>query len=277
MEAVRKLAPTRKVPRAAAPHAVARPVLPPPLVAGNSALFLDIDGTLLELARGPRHVRVDPYVVRLLPALAQTFDGALALITGRTLTDADRLFPRLHVPIAGQHGLVRRSIDGSVHAHPAAPELDRLREDLMRFASRHSGLLIEDKGTTLAVHYRLAPRLASPVHRLVRAHVEYFGDGSWRLLPGKMMVEIAPSGRDKGTAIQEYMDEPPFRGRMPVFVGDDRTDEHGFRATREMDGWAIKVGPGATAAQYRLRDVGAVRRWLAAALDVPVHDARDIR
>jgi trehalose 6-phosphate phosphatase len=271
MVGVRKVASARKGTRTST-----RPA-PPPLVAGLSALFLDIDGTLLELATAPDRVLVDPYVVKLLPALARSFDGALALITGRTLTDADRLFPDLKVPIAGQHGLVRRALDGSVHAHASAPELDRLRTDLLRFASRHGGLLIEDKGTTLAVHYRLAPHLASHVHRIVRSHVADFGDGLWRLQSGKAMVEIAPSGRDKGTAIQEYMDETPFRGRMPVFVGDDRTDEHGFRAVREMDGWSIKVGTGATAAQYRLRDVGAVRQWLAAALETPPHKGEDVR
>ena len=101
---------------------------------------------------------------------------------------------------------------------------------------------------------------------MVRAHVAVAGDASWRLQPGKAMVEIVPSGRDKGTAIQEYMAESPFRGRMPVFVGDDRSDEQGFTAVEDLGGLAIKVGPGRTLARYRLRDVGAVCRWLGAAL-----------
>jgi trehalose 6-phosphate phosphatase len=240
---------------------------PPPLVTAVSAVFLDIDGTLLELSATPDGVHVDTHVSTLLPALARALDGAMAFITGRTLADADRLFPGLGIPVAGQHGLVRRAADGSVHTHPAPPELDRLRADLARFAARHGGLLLEDKGTTLAIHYRLAPRLASHVHRIVRAHVAVAGNGSWRLQPGKAMVEIGPSGRDKGTAIQEFMTEPPFRNRIPVFVGDDHSDEHGFAAIRDMGGWGVKVGSGPTLARYRLRDVAAVRQWLARALD----------
>jgi trehalose 6-phosphate phosphatase len=244
---------------------------PPPLVVADSAVFLDIDGTLVELAATPDGVRVDRAVAYLLPALAEALAGALALITGRTLADADRLFPGF--PVAGLHGLVRRAADGRVDAHPAPPELAALRAEMTNFAARHSGLVFEDKGTTLALHYRQAPRLASHVHRMVRAHVAAAGDASWRLQPGKAMVEIAPSGRDKGTAIQEYMAEPPFRGRMPVFVGDDRSDERGFSAVEDMGGQAIKVGPGRTLARYRLRDVAAVCRWLGAAL-APVAQAR---
>lgn len=246
---------------------------PPPLVAADSAVFLDIDGTLLELAATPDGVRVDRTVAQLLPALAEALAGALALVTGRTLADADRLFPGLMIPVAGQHGLVRRAADGKVVTHPAPPELAALRAELTDFAARHTGLLLEDKGTTLALHYRRAPQLASHVHRMVRAHVAGAGDVSWRLQPGKAMVDIVPSGRDKGTAIREYMAEAPFRGRLPVFVGDDRSDEHGFAAVEDMGGQAIKVGPGRTLARYRLRDVAAVCRWLGAAL-APVPQAR---
>ena len=239
---------------------------PPPLDAAHSALFLDIDGTLLELATTPNGVRVDADVADLLPPLARALEGALALITGRTLADADRLLPGLAVPVAGLHGLVRRAADGMIHAHPAPPELAGLRADLTNFAARHGGLLLEDKGTTLALHYRLAPRLASHVHRIVRSHVAEAGDALWKLQPGKAMVEVGPTGRDKGTAIAEYMTEVPFQGRLPVFVGDDRSDEHGFAAVDGLGGWGVKVGPGPTLARYRLRDVAAVRRWLGAAL-----------
>ena len=242
---------------------------PPPLATPRSAVFLDIDGTLLDLAATPDGVHVDADVTRLLPALAGALAGALALITGRTLADADRLFPGLAVPVAGQHGLVRRGADGVIHTHPAPPGLAGLRADLAVFALRHGGLLLEDKGTTLALHYRLAPQLASHVHRIVRAHVAEAGDASFQLQPGKAMVEIGPSGRDKGTAIREYMAEAPFHGRIPVFVGDDRSDEHGFSAVRDMGGWGVKVGAGPTLARYRLRDVAAVRRWLGDALALP--------
>jgi trehalose 6-phosphate phosphatase len=246
---------------------------PPRLVAAKVAVFLDIDGTLLELAATPDGVLVDADVATLMPALSRRLSGALALITGRTLAGADRLFPGLALPVAGLHGLVRRSADGSVHAQPAPPGMTGLRGELASFAARHGGLLLEDKGSTLALHYRQAPRLASHVYRTMRARVASAG-AAWRLQPGKAMVEIGPRGRDKGTAIREYMTEPPFRGRVPVFVGDDATDEHGFAAVVAMGGWGVKVGRGPTLANYRLRDVTAVREWLGAVLAPPSPESR---
>jgi trehalose 6-phosphate phosphatase len=240
--------------------------LPPPLPP-DCALFLDLDGTLLDLAATPARVRVGHDVAALLRALAATLDGAVALITGRAIADVDRLFPGLCLPVAGQHGCERRAADGTRH-RLATPErgLRRLRADIGRLAGRHSGLLLEDKGSTLALHYRGAPRLAGYLHRAVRELVAAAAaDGTaLQLQSGKDVVEIRPDGRDKGTAILDYLTEPPFAGRTPVFVGDDRTDEHGFAAVLHARGWAVKVGPGATRARYRLADVAAVRLWLAA-------------
>jgi trehalose 6-phosphate phosphatase len=243
-----------------------------PALAADCALFLDIDGTLLELAPTPDGVRVDAGIAALLPALAQRLHGAIALVTGRTLADADRLFRGLALPIAGQHGLERRGADGSLHRHPLSlSTLEQLRDVLSSFAARHDGLYLEDKGATLALHYRQAPQLASLVHRTLRAHMtaELAAESGWRLQPGKSVLEIKPDGRDKGTAILEYMTEPPFAGRLPVFVGDDQTDEYGFAAVMAAGGWAVKVGRGRTYAQFRLSDVAAVHAWLAAL--VPVH------
>jgi trehalose 6-phosphate phosphatase len=256
-----------------APAAVRRrrpPVAPPPLDAG-AALFLDIDGTLLELAPTPAQVRVDGDVAAQLPALARELDGAVALITGRAIADADRLFPGLALPVAGQHGAERRAADGTVFRHRLPmPGIARLRREFARFAARHEGVLLEDKGATLALHYRQAPGLAAHVHRMVRAQTEIGTRRSaWRLQPGKGLVEVRPDGRDKGTAIAEYMAEPPFRGRLPVFLGDDRTDEFGFAAVDRMGGWSVKVGAGPSRARYRLPDVAAVRRWLATPLPAP--------
>jgi len=244
-----------------------RRVAPPPLYAG-CALFLDIDGTLLDLAPTPDRVRVDADVATLLPALWLRLGGAVALITGRAMADAERLFPGVALPIAGQHGLERRAADGSIGRHErSAPGFARLRRELERFAARHEGLLLEDKGATLAMHYRQAPGLASHVHRTLRAQLAAAtGVAAWHLQPGKGILEITPDGHDKGTAIREYMMEQPFRGRVPVFVGDDRTDEYGFGAVTHLGGWAIKVGAGGTCARFRLADVAAVRRWLTAAL-----------
>jgi trehalose 6-phosphate phosphatase len=239
---------------------------PPPPLHDGCALFLDIDGTLLELAPTPDRVRVDAGIAALLPALARHLDGAIALITGRTIADADRLFAGQALPVAGLHGLERRAADGSLHVHrPDLPDLQPLKHELARFVARHEGLLFEDKGAALAVHYRRAPRLASHVHRTVRGRVaRVSARNDLRLQPGKGVVEVKPSGRDKGTAILDYMAEAPFAGRLPVFVGDDRTDEFGFAVVTRAGGWAVKVGRGPTHAQFRLPGVAAVRGWLAA-------------
>ncbi|MEO8344576.1 MAG: trehalose-phosphatase [Betaproteobacteria bacterium] len=230
----------------------------------NCALFLDIDGTLLDLAPTPDSVTVDAGIKTLLPALVLRLAGAVALVTGRALADADQLFPGLSLPVAGQHGLERRTAGGSIHGHESpSPGLRTLHRDLAQFAAKHKGLLLEDKGTSLALHFRLAPRLASFVHRSLKAQLAASGAAKGlHLQPGKGVLEIKPNGRDKGTAILEYMTEPPFAGRLPVFVGDDQTDEYGFAAVMRAGGWAVKVGPGRTRAQFRLPDVAAVRGWL---------------
>jgi trehalose 6-phosphate phosphatase len=244
--------------------------VPPPLDP-RCALFLDVDGTLLDLAAAPDRVRVDAGVAELLARLSRALGGAAALISGRAIADVDRLFPGLRPPIAGQHGLVRRRADGSIRRHrPTSPGIGRLRRELARFAAQHDGLLLEDKGATLALHYRLAPRLASHVHRTMRAALAAVApEGGWRLQPGKRVLEVTPDGRDKGTAVRDYLHEAPFTGRIPVFVGDDRTDEFGFAAAAAAGGWGVKVGPGPTCARYRLRDVAAVRRWLSGLVNAP--------
>ena len=244
----------------------------PPTLRTECALFLDIDGTLLDLAATPSSVTVDQAISALLPALAYRLGGATALITGRTIADADRLFPGLALPVAGQHGAERRGANGVLHSHGEGPQgYGWLRGELLRLVEQYDGLWLEDKGATLALHYRQAPGLASYVHRTVRAMVATSGaaGAEWRLQPGKGIVEIKPAGRDKGAAILDFMAEPVFAGRLPVFVGDDLTDEFGFSAVTMLGGWAIKVGPGLTHAQFRLRDVNAVRRWLAALLRQP--------
>ncbi len=240
---------------------------PPPL-ASASALFLDIDGTLLEFADSHSGARVDADLADMMPALMRKLGGAIAFITGRGIADVDQLFPGLHVPVAGQHGCERRSADGTLHMHaPSPPGLLRMRDALTGFAARHHGLVVEDKGHTLALHYRQAPQLAAHVHRTLRAQIKDASmGGGWRLQPGKGILEVKPEGRDKGTAILDYMREPPFRGRTPAFIGDDATDEYGFAAVAQLGGLAVKVGKGRTTARYRLRDVAAVRRWLRAAL-----------
>ena len=262
------------VPAPRVPPRLRRPG-PPPLVP-HCALFLDIDGTLLDIAATPDLVHVDGRVTGLLPQLARRLGGALALITGRSIADVDRLFPDILLPIAGQHGIERRDAVGAVHRLPAQPGIEPLRRELQQLVAEHDGLVLEDKGATLALHYRQAPRLAPHLHRIVRATVAGTRDADvWRLQPGKGIIEVRPVGRDKGTAIAEYMTEPPFRGRTPVFVGDDRTDEFGFAAVERAGGWAVKVGAGRTHASYRLRDVAAVLQWLGNAVTASAADATE--
>jgi trehalose 6-phosphate phosphatase len=154
-----------------------------------------------------------------------------------------------------------------LHLHaPAKETLARLRLLLATFAARHDGLLFEDKGATLALHYRLAPALADTVHRTVAETVASAAPTGFALQPGKQLIEVRPEDRDKGRAIADFMREPPFAGRRPVFVGDDAGDEHGFSIVQQMQGLSVKVGPGRTRARYRLADVSDVRLWLSAAL-----------
>lgn len=238
---------------------------PPPPLHEGCAVFLDIDGTLLELAPAPDKVNVSEGLVVLLQSLRRRLGGALALITGRAIGDVDRLFPEMRMAIAGQHGCERRDAQGTLHLHASrTATLDRLRVLFTTFAYRHPGLVLEDKGASLALHYRQAPRLAAHVHRTVRETVALSGTTGYRLQPGKCLLELKPDGRDKGSAIRDYMDERPFRGRCPVFIGDDRGDEHGFAVVEGMGGWAIKVGGGRTRARFRLPDVTAVVGWLGA-------------
>lgn len=240
-----------------------RPRPPPPPLDEHCAVFLDIDGTLLELAPAPDQVHVSPALEALLGSLRRRLGGALALVTGRAIGDVDRLFPGMRMAVAGQHGCERRDADGTLHLHAGRTvTLEQLRALFTAFASRHEGLMLEDKGASLALHYRAVPELAAHVHRTMRETVAASGSDGYRLEPGKRLLELRPDARDKGTAIRDFMTEPPFQGRRPVFVGDDRGDEHGFAVVRRMGGWAIKVGPGATRAQHRLADVAAVVGWL---------------
>lgn len=226
------------------------------------ALFLDVDGTLLDIADTPDAVTIEHATVDLLARAYAATGGALALITGRSIADADRLFAPLALPVAGQHGVERRDAAGAVHRHAhTAPEIAGVRAELDAFAAAHPGVLIEDKGLTLAIHYRLAPRAAAAVAALAERLVARPG-GALAIQRGKMVVELRPAGKDKGTAIAEFMHEAPFRGRTPVFLGDDLTDEYGFSIVNGLGGLTVKVGDGSTEARTRLADVDAVRAWL---------------
>jgi trehalose 6-phosphate phosphatase len=240
--------------------------LAPPPLSPRWALFLDVDGTLLEHADHPQAVRVEPRLIALLRDLLRESGGAVALISGRAVTDLDRLFAPLKFPAAGQHGTERRAADGSMHRHrPPSNRLEEAARSLARLSAAHSGLVVEDKGLSLALHYRLAPALERLVYREMSAAAAALGDG-FELQEGKFVFEIKPGGKDKGSAIAEFMAEAPFAGRMPVFLGDDLTDEYGFALVNSSGGHSIKVGAGQSAARWRLAGAAAVNDWLAAAL-----------
>ncbi len=236
--------------------------LPEP--SGDWAFFLDIDGTLLEHAERPDAVHVDAALHRLLGALEEAAGGAIALISGRSVADVDGLFAPLVLPVAGQHGIERRDAHGQIHRHAFAAEpLRRIAAQLGAFAAEHQGLLLEDKGHSIALHYRRAPQFEPAVKAQMAAAARELGE-DFEVQGGKMVLELKPGGRDKGVEIEEYMAEAPFQGRTPVFAGDDLTDEYGFEVVNRLGGHSIKVGRGKSAARWRIDDAGAVRAWLAA-------------
>jgi trehalose 6-phosphate phosphatase len=239
------------------------PALPEP--SDDWALFLDVDGTLIEFADAPDDVSVDPAMIDILAKLARRFDGALALVSGRELATLDRLFRPLRLTAAGLHGLERRPPGGEIERPdaPAVP-LERVRQAMRAFAAGDARLLVEDKGLTVALHYRRAPDREGDV--LVLA--DRLADGAGAALVaqrGKMVVEFRPRGPHKGDVVDRFMALPPFAGRVPVFIGDDVTDEDGFAAVNRRHGHSVRVGRAeATAARWRVASVGALCRWLAA-------------
>jgi trehalose 6-phosphate phosphatase len=226
------------------------------------AFFLDIDGTLVDIADAPDCVEADLWLLDIVQRLHLIAGGALALISGRAVAEVDRLFAPMRLPIAGQHGVERRDATGKMHHYPhCTQQLDDLRYCISARAAEFSDLLVEDKGMSIAVHYRQAPHLSGEVHKMLSECLLQCGD-AFRLQEGKMVLELKPAGMDKGTAIIEFMNEEPFHGRIPVFVGDDATDEYGFVAVNNHGGHSVKVGPGPSAACWRVSNVAAVRIWL---------------
>jgi trehalose 6-phosphate phosphatase len=234
----------------------------PPPAQRDWAYFLDVDGTLIDIAETPGAVQVDAALLELIGDLHRICGGAVALISGRPLSDLDDRLGTLRLPMAGQHGLERRDAAGRLWLQAAPPEAKcAIKAALVPILERYPGLLIEDKGLTLTLHYRRVPALAAYAHRLMARLVA--GAGDLELQKGKRVVEAKPAGFDKGTAIGEYLAESPYHGRQPVFIGDDANDEHGFARTNSAGGISIRVGPGRSCARYRLPNVAAVRRWLA--------------
>jgi trehalose 6-phosphate phosphatase len=243
--------------------------LPPPLDP-HCALFIDLDGTLLEIASRPELVRVPEGLPELLTRLAEQRDGALAVISGRRMDDFDRYLRPWRGAAAGVHGAERRDAAGRIVASGDSPDdrqaaaaLDRLRPALRELAGRLPGILVEDKGKTLAVHYRQAPEKEGEVRSVVESLLRPEA-AALRLIDGKMVLELKPIHHDKGRAIAAFMEETPFHGRVPVFIGDDTTDEDGFREVNRRGGLSVRVGPesAATEAVSTLPSVTSVLDWL---------------
>src|SRR6266705_2139463 len=222
-----------------------------PRLPADAGFFLDIDGTLLDIAERPQLVRIDDDLGHLLATIRDASGGAVALISGRSVAEIDRLFGG-NFCAAGQHGAEHRV---------ALTGLRKALKRLRVMVAEHPALVLEDKGMNLALHYRSAPELGATVREALRRLVEDLGD-DFELQSGKMVMEIKPSGKDKGTAIAEFLAEAPFRGRIPVFIGDDLTDEFGFALINRVGGFSVKVGEGGSAAHWRLPNADAVRAWL---------------
>ena len=240
-------------------------VLPPPPTPAvtDLALFLDVDGTLLDIAPTPESVIVSEQLKHLLTTLSSRLDGAFALVSGRSIRTLDALFEPLRFTAAGIHGCERREASGCI----IRPEVDvarvaAVRDELTAWTLRHPGTLLEDKGYALALHYRLVPELEVPALSEVETALAMLG--THELQRGKFVFELRPAGYSKGGAIQAFMRDPPFRSRQPLFIGDDVTDEAGFEAVNELAGISVRVGESTqTFARHRLGTVQEVIRWLA--------------
>jgi trehalose 6-phosphate phosphatase len=247
----------------------AAPLAPPTaLPLDQCALFLDLDGTLIEYAHHPRAVTVDAPLLSLLQLLPQHLGGAVALVSGRSIEALDQLLDPLRLPASGLHGFERRSARGvhSRHAAPLPQALATARRLLAQLAARDPRIRLEDKGFALALHFRQAPELEPELIDAARLIAAQIG-GGLELLLGPKVAELTPQGVSKASAVAEFMREPPFSGRRPLFVGDDPTDEPAFEWVNAAGGLSVAVNvTGATTAATRLRSVREVRAWLHALL-----------
>ena len=228
------------------------------------ALFLDLDGTLIDLAATPDAIDVPLSLPGHLDTVSARLKGALALVTGRGLAYTDRLFAPYRFPVAGLHGAEFRGADGEVTAVRETPAFSALKRRIAERTEWMEGVLIEDKGAAVAAHYRLAPAHDAALEAIMREAAEAAGPG-WVLQPGKMVFEIRPARADKGEAVAAYLEQAPFSGRLPLAIGDDLTDETMFALANARGGWSIRVGSLATAtcALSKASSPSAIRSALA--------------
>ena len=232
------------------------------LDAAHIALFLDVDGTLLHIRDDPADVQADSTLMATLRKCSANLDGALALVSGRAISEIDRIFEPDVFPAAGAHGAELRMHDGQTVSADDIPLPQSALDALGRFVARHEGLLLEHKRGGVSLHYRRAPELETACRDLVHQVLGTLGD-AYRLIAGKMVYEIAPRSHSKGEAINTLLKSRPFTGRRPVFIGDDVTDEDGFRVVNQLGGVSIRVGDIADSeARYTLATIEDVRSWL---------------
>ena len=249
---------------ATVPCVSSTPVEPPGLPR-DAALFLDFDGTLAPIAPRPQDVRVPSWVVPTLMRLERSLQGALAVVSGRPLAQIDTFLKPLRLPAAGVHGVERRLTNGRVRVHAGQPP-DSALAAARALVERHHELLLETKPGALALHYRAAPELGELCRQtLLDALPPDAVD--WIVAPGHCVFEVKARHISKALVLQAFLTEPAFAGRLPVYIGDDATDEDGIAEAQASGGFGIKVGDGATAARHRLADPAAVGQWLRAAAD----------
>lgn len=241
-------------------------VMPPPLE--QCALLFDVDGTLIDLAPTPDAVEVPQELPWHLQKLSVLTCGALALVSGRTISDIDRIMHPVKLPAVGGHGAEMRLLaDGEVQAAPVKPMDPHLKRRFAAIAGFSPGILIEDKGYSLAVHYRLAPHAERQIFGAVAAIQADLPDAPIEVLNGKFVVEIKHEGFSKATAVRHLMKLPPFIGRRPVFLGDDVTDETVFAIMADINGVAYSVGREAQGVAGYFHSPHDVRQWLARMID----------
>lgn len=233
---------------------------PPPTRLSRPALFLDLDGVLAPLAETPDAVVPHPERTAAVRAVADRLQGRVAIISGRTIAEIDRIAEASAASASGVHGLERRRADGSLHRAEPAPAVRAAVAAFEDFARTRPGIIVEDKAVSAGLHYRGAPDEEEAAVSLARRLADETG---LTMQAGNLVVELKTPGTSKGTALKAFMQEPPFAGAVPVMLGDDLTDEDGFRAAESLGGFGVLVGPPRrTAARHGLPDVDAVLAWL---------------
>lgn len=239
------------------------PAILPASILGK-ALFLDVDGTLIDIAPTPESVHVPADLAGVLGTIANTVDGAVAVVSGRSIENIDQLLRPARLAAAGLHGSEFRAPGGHIETLPPPPALESARPQLVELARRLPGVHIEDKGPAIAVHFRAVPEAAEAVEQQVSA-IASESDGSLAAQKGKMVFELKPAIAGKGHAVERFMTLPEFAERMPIAIGDDFTDEDMFRIVNSLGGLSVRVGENdrPTAAQFHVESPAALRSWLA--------------